>query len=559
MTWRWPVWRRRTSSMRRGHWLVGSLVVVLTTATTALAQAPVGPRARQLVVPFENIGREGRLHWMTEASAVVLTDDLDALGATMIGRDARLRALEELRIPANVLLSNATVIRLAQLAGASQVITGGFTLVQNRLTVRVRAIRLDTGRTTQPLVESGTLDDFFAIHARLARRLLTDSAVTFEQMEGRHPPLPALEQYIKGVIAENPATRVSFLREAIRLAPDYHPSRLALWAAYTDQVEHQQALDVVRQVPSAAPESRRARFFAGLSLLSLGRNVDAMTTFADLNREQMDPALFNNLGVAQLRRTATTLAGPPADSYFWRAADLDPDDADIAFNLGYALWVARDLDNAVMWLREAVRRNGTDDAAHYVLGAALVASGSAVEGRREIELAKRLSSTYAEWEASPQSRNGGAPRGLERVKSDLDAWGMDRVQGLLAAAEQRDQRELATFHLEAGRRLYAAGRDTDAIAELRRAVYLSPYDREAHLLLGQASVRVGRVQEAIAEYKVAIWIDDRIDARLALATAYLDADDPAAARVETDAVLSRDPMNVDARRLRDRLDRSSTP
>ena len=73
--------------------------------------------------------------------------------------------------------------------------------------------------------------------------------------------------------------------------------------------------------------------------------------------------------------------------------------------------------------------------------AALIASGTAAEGQREVELAKRLSSTYVEWESSP-ARAGTVPRGLERIKTDLDAWGMDRVQALLSAAEQRDQRDM---------------------------------------------------------------------------------------------------------------------
>ena len=52
-----------------------------------------------------------------------------------------------------------------------------------------------------------------------------------------------------------------------------------------------------------------------------------------------------------------------------------------------------------------------------------------------------------------------------------------------------------------------AERDVEAIAELRRAIYLMPYQAEAHLLLGRLYQRTGRVREAIDSLKIAIWID----------------------------------------------------
>src|SRR5687767_4645248 len=78
----------------------------------AHAQTPVGPGARQLVIPFENATREPRLYWLSEGAAVLLTDDLAALGAQMISRDDRLLAFERLRVPPVAALSHATVIRI---------------------------------------------------------------------------------------------------------------------------------------------------------------------------------------------------------------------------------------------------------------------------------------------------------------------------------------------------------------------------------------------------------------------------------------------------------------
>ncbi len=539
------------SRTRRHPSLTPVLIALVLFTPPAGAQSLVPVGARQLVIPFENATREPRLYWLAEASAVVLTDDLVALGAQALSRDDRLRAFEQLRVPSVATLSDATIIRVGQVVGAAQVVIGAFDLEDDTLTVRARPIRLDTGRMFPEIAESGPLNDLFGVFARVARRLVPDSTVSTEQMERGHPSLPAFEQYVKGVLAENPATQTSFLKEAIRLAPDFQRARLSLWTVYTEQSEHQQAFDVVRQVPGDHPLSRQARFLAAISLMNLGRNPDALAALSDLNREKPDPALLNDAGVAQLRRPIALAAGASVD-LFKQAVAAGPNDPDLSFNLGYASWLARDTPNAVAALREAVRRNPADDAAHYVLGVALQSQRNQAEGQREKDLAKRLSSTYADWEAKRPGANA-SPGGLERVKMELDAASSPRVEDVIVAAEQRDQRELATVHLDTGRRLFQAERDAEAIAELRRAIYLSPYDREAHLLLGRVYLRAGRVQDAIGELKISIWSDDQIDAHLALADAYTQARDVAAARSELQTVLTREPSNAEARRRLDLL------
>ena len=519
---------------------------VVLVAASAHAQEPVGVGARQLVVPFENATHDARYYWLAEGSAVVLTDDLIALGAQALPRDERIQAFEQLRVPAVATLSDATIIRIGQVVGAAQVIKGSFEVKGDRLTVRARSIRLDTGRMFPEISESGALNDFFAVYARVARRLLPDSTVTTAQMESGHPALPAFEQYVKGVIAENPAMQASMLKEALRIAPDFQRARLALWTVYTDQSEHQQALDIVKQVPPLHPLGREARFRAALSMMNLGRSADANDALLALLAEKPDAAIRNDLGVTQLRRTGRN-AAPPTD-YFRQAVADDPGDPDLAFNLGYALWLAHDSANAAMWLREAVRRNPDDAAAHWVLGVALQASANAAEGQREKDLAKRLSSTFADFEKKQPAGNA-VPPNLERVKTALDAANAHRVEDVIAANEQRDQREQAGFHLDTARRFFEQERDADAINELRRAIYLSPYDRQAHLLLGRIYLRGGRVQEAIDELKISIWSDDQIDAHLALADAYIQAKDAQSARLELQNVLSREPNNADARRI----------
>jgi tetratricopeptide (TPR) repeat protein len=307
-------------------------------------------------------------------------------------------------------------------------------------------------------------------------------------------------------------------------------------------------LATVKAVPAGHRLSRQARFLASVSLLELRRYDDAFDELTRLNAEEADATLLNNLGVVQLRRPAGS-GGPRAVSYFNEAAGLDG--VDSFFNLGYAYWLDGDASAAVWWLREAVRRNPADHEAHFVLGVALAATGSQVEAGRERDLAKRLSSVYDEWEA--KSPSSPVPRDLERVRLDLGLPDALRVENVITEAGQRDQRQLASFHLEAARRAYEADRHAQAIAELQRAVYLSPYDYEAHLLLGRVYLRSGRLPDAIDALKISIWSNDGTEARVLLAETYEKAGMPSEARTELQTVLKRDPSHTEARERLERL------
>ncbi len=513
---------------------LASGVAAQSVASPAPAPAPAPPAARQLVIPFENATGEPRVYWLSEGSASLLTDELIARGVPAIRREDRLRAFERLRVPPVATLSHATVIRLGQVVGAAHVVVGAFDLQGGDLVVRARTIRLDTGRISPELVERGPLADLLSIYGRIARRIAAvDSSIqTVEPLTRGYPPLPAFEQYIKGLLAEAPAAQIAFLTQALRVYPAFQRARVALWDVHTAQGDHRLALDLVHQVPADHPLARQARFLAASSMLHLGQYQAAFDAFSELNRTNPDPALLNNLGVVQIRRPSTPLRAGPANSvtsgpstsltagpstplggagravsYFGEAIRLDGSDADLFFNLGYAFWLDRDMPGAIQWLREAVRRNPADDEAHYVLGVALQASGSTVEAAREKELARQLSSTYADWEMKQPGANT-APRGLERLKLDIDVPDSLRaVDAAVVAAEQRDQREIAAFHLDRGRRLFEAGRDADAIAELRRTIFLAPYESQAHLLLGRIYLRTGRTQEAIDALTIAVWSD----------------------------------------------------
>lgn len=532
-------------------------MVLAAIATVGKAQPVLAQRAqgaRILVIPFENARHEQRLHWLSEASAVLMADELRARGVAAISRDERVRTFDDLHLPLTASLSHATVIKVGRLLGVGEVIVGSFELVDDRLKVDAHAIRVDVGRLEPDVSDQAPLTDLFGSFARLAGRLVADSAPPTASAPTR-PPLSAFENYIKGLIAESPAAQASFLEAAIKAFPAYDRAELALWNVRTGLADHTSALAAARAVPSSSPLSRTARFLAGVSLVQLRRYDEAFTAFKSWldDAPSADKAIgtaaaWNNLGVVQIRRGWTAETGTPA-FYLTKATEADATDPDFLFNLGYAYMLDRNSQAAIYWLREAVRRAPGDADAHFVLAAALQGTGSDVEAVRERELARRLSSRYDELERRGATDKLGVPKGLERLRAEPNVPTGVRADPAVVNYAQQDQRELVAFHLERGRRLYEREADADALSELRRVVYLSPYEAQAHLLIGRIHLRAGRPQEAVNALKISIWSQDTAAARVALADAYLKLLNTSAARAELERALALDPNSADAKRM----------
>ena len=431
-------------------------------------------------MPFENVKRDGAIFWLGEASAVLLADDLNALGLSAITRPERQQAFERLQVPPAAVLTDATVIRIGQLVGAAQVIVGSLQLDADGLVVRARSLALDAGRVQADVTERGPVPDLFDIFDRIARRLAP--SVDADGFDGRSagsarsPPVAAFENFIKGLLAETPATAINYLNAALTRHPAYDRARLALWDVYAEQGDHQRALAAVQPVPAVVAVGA-ARALPRRALAAQPEEATTMrsATYKALADEQPTPtraqqprrraaAAGRQRRRAGCRRTTST-----------RRREADPGRSRLLLQSRVRL-LGSDATcrRRIYWLREAVRRNPADGDAHFVLGAALAASGNAPESAREKELARRLSSTYEEWEKRPAAEQ--VPKGLERVKSnEVELPHARRIDTRISETGQRDQQELAAFYLDRARRLFQQENDREAVAELDRALYLSPY------------------------------------------------------------------------------------
>jgi tetratricopeptide (TPR) repeat protein len=524
---------------------VAALALCGALTAPSLATAQVTPGSRVLVMPFVAEvepgapGGSGASLWLGEAASVVIAEALTAQGVGALTRDERVAAFERLNLTMSAALTRATMIRVGELIGASEIVFGEVRLGTSLL-VSARLIRLAAAREMPMVEDRAPLADIFSAFGRVAARLSTYTG-RFRPTAAPVQPLPleTFESYIKGLVAATPAAQQRFLESALRQAPTDARILLALWNVHTAQDQHERALASASAVRDGAVAYQQARFAVALSLVGLRRFEGAFQALTALSNVERSAAISNALGVVQLRRGVLS-GGAAATVFFKRAVDADPENPDYLFNLGYAYALTQETAEALVWLREAVRFDAADADAHWAMSAALVAAGRNTEAQREFELARLLGVDREMSATAPSAR---LPAALERLPMVVDLPAAAQLRTAVGNPAQRDQEQTAAFHLANGRTLLSTQRDREAAHELRRAIYLAPYQDEPHLLLGQIYQRAGRLAEAIDEFTVAIWCRETSAARLALAAALLAAGERVEARRHLDRALVLSPTS----------------
>ncbi len=128
-----------------------ALLVILILPAAVGAQA--APGSRVLVMPFaadveaQAPGGAGTSLWLGEAAAVLLGEGLANEGVGALTREERIAAFDRLQLPMSAALTRATMIRVGELTGASDLVFGEVEL-GDKLRVRVQAHSPRSGSRT---------------------------------------------------------------------------------------------------------------------------------------------------------------------------------------------------------------------------------------------------------------------------------------------------------------------------------------------------------------------------------------------------------------------------
>ena len=551
---------------------VGRLAAQQSGSTAAAAHPLLPQEGVFLVFPFENAGSAPRLDWIGEGLEELTIQRLSAAGQQVFSRSGRINEMDRYGLPAFAKLSRATMLHIAQELDADFVVFGNFTSDGKSLTVNARVLRVSPIALLPVATENGQLSSLMDLHMHLVWQLLytTDHAYPLSLAEfsklQRPLSVAALEQYIRGLIANDDEARLRDLREAIRLEPDWPDPAFALGEVYFQRNDCSAALPWFARIPRNHERSVEALFSMGVCRLRLGQPDKAQEIFASLQEDLRHnlisgadlPEILNNLGLSLARQGNF----PPALSALGRARDVDPDEDDYPFNLGLLALEQNELAVAATHFEEAVHREPDNAEDRAFLIYALDKQGK----KSEADAVRTAADEVVGEKGLPflklDSKDTSSFVKFQRVKAVLDTTSLrleldgSRFRRAADSDSSASATDSTVAHLRRGRQEVVAGRLDAAEQEFRAALASDPRNASAHSELGDIYRRRGKLDDAANELQLSLASRDSAAVRTTLARIYLEQKKPELARIEVEKAVKLAPHYPPATELLEHLQKN---
>ncbi len=375
----------------------------------AVPVAPAKP-VIYLVFPPENLCKAPSLSWVGEAVALSVSDQLRMPGLEVLGRDERINFVQTADLPSNTPLSYASMIHVAQQAGADRLVTGSYSGVETNLKVSLHVLDMKSLKLGGELAAGGPMETLPQMENELAWGILDSSglnAVYSRQKfieRTRAIPNAAYAAFIQGLSRSEPDEQISLFKKAVGLYPDFTEANFLLGRYFYRQGDCAGAIQHLEKVGSAHRDYLENQFIVGNCHLKQNENAAAVRAYSTILSFTSSAQVLNNEGVANMRKGDLTLAA----QNLVEAHALAPRDPTIGINLALVRHLQGNEPAARDLILELEPLHPNRGMAQYLLSLVLDAQGE-----------KEKSS-----EASVKAERLGAD--LNRLRSE-DARGLARI------------------------------------------------------------------------------------------------------------------------------------
>ena len=376
----------------------------------ALLTAPAG--ASFMLFPLEN-GAGQHLAWVGEAVALSVGEQMRIPGVDVIGRDERLECLQRADLPSGLQLSNASMIRVGQIAEVDYIVTGRYSGTENRLDIRLQVIDLKTMRKGGAISATGPLSMLPQMENALAYDVITNSglnkALARDRFRERTRRIPnnAYAQFVESLQVPNEEDQVLAVKRAVTLYPDFPDALFRLGRYYYEAGNCESA---IRYLEAARRQGGyiEGQFMLGVCYIRKDAFAEAVSAYSALAAASPSVAVLNNLGVAEVRQGDYALAV----QHLLEADRLSRSDPDVALNLAILRYLQGNMEAAESILERIVAGHPYRPLVLYLLSRVLDARGQAEKSAAVLAESKRIGAETEKLQAED-------PRRWCRV---FDAW-----------------------------------------------------------------------------------------------------------------------------------------
>jgi tetratricopeptide (TPR) repeat protein len=546
--------------------LLYTIVFAISAVAFGQAQTVSNNTDTVLVLPFENTSQRAEFNWVGESFADSLSDLLKVPSLNVVSNEERKLIQQRLRVPLTSLPSLATSLKLAREGKATLLIAGKYNIVPAQgesaaiVSVTAKIIRVNEGRflseefsdgrrITRDIYLNDALQNLQTVQGQVAYQILyqRDKALPFAQNQfveaANKVPSRAFEAYIKGLLASeaDPQTRENYLKNALRIYAEeksgvvYADAALELGHLFLNQRKFPEAVDYFSRIAQESQLYPEAAFYTGLIHWQQQNYEQALAVLRPLAEDLKLTSVYNTIGAiaVQAARAEKKNKGKSAAlinegiELLKKALDSAPDEANVRFNYGLALFSNLQYTEAAQELRPVLAGSPKDGESYFLLAKSLelLKDTSATDfdnqARRFLTDGDRYAKLQTEWTRSRTTDAIGL-RVVQPPRKDFVGVILLKNQ---TRTVQTPVNETEVLLVQA-RQYYKDGRDDDAMAVLRRVLVSEPMSAESYYLLGMIHLRRGDKDQSVSSLKTALFWDNRlINAYIALIKIYLEKGD----------------------------------
>lgn len=363
------------------------LLFVMFWAATNSASAAV----KIIMPPLESLSPAASLRWLSEGVAMSVSEQVKVRDISVVDRERRAPLAEALDLPPNSPLSRASMIRLAQQAGADYLVTGSCSGNTENLQIVLRVLNMKSMKLGPKIAAGGPLTALPQMENELAWNVLSSIGLAQEMSREnfkertRRVPNSAYSLYVRSLSLTDESEQMKMLARAVESYEDFPEAQLPLGRYLFQQGDFAKAIGHLQSALKAERSYIQAQFMLGICFLKQENPSEAIQAYSHILSFVQSYEVLNNLALAYMHKEDY----PNAIENLLEARRLAPGNQTIETNLVILRHLQGNDSAARDLLRPLVEAHPNNGVLNYLLAVVSEALGEKDAAAAAMAQAKR--------------------------------------------------------------------------------------------------------------------------------------------------------------------------